>query len=248
MVSLRIKLVAAGVAAVIAVGLNTCAGGQEKRLTGTGTVSVAALRVPVKARQHLEKARQALIAGRSAEYERELAAALAIDPEFGEAYVLRASQEVMAERYDAAIADASTAQRLEPGIPWAAIVHAEACNGLRHYDEAFALLDALKSNEAGTWQAKYAMTRTAVGRGDAVAALQWSKLALDAVPESAMANAILLRANAFQISRRWQEALEQFDKYLAFPGAQPMRAQVAVIRERVQRLITETNNATVAAQ
>ncbi len=224
------------------------AGSATRQAGIPATVSVAMLRVPVKARQHFEKARAAAIAGHDAECEKELTAALAIDPQFSEAYVLRASREVAARRYEAAIDDVLTAQRLEPGIAWAAIVHAEACNGLRRYDEAFALLDGLRSTELATWQAKYEMTRAAIGRGDAEAALQWSKLTLEAVPRSEQGNAILLRANALQMTRRWTEAVAEFDQYLSLEESQAMRAQVVAVRERVVRLALKEKLDTVASQ
>ncbi len=248
MMSFRMKSLTAGFLALVAIFGYTRAAGQENLPAGAATVSVAMLRVPVKARQHFEKARAAAVAGRNVEYERELAAALTIDPRFAEAYVLRASRKVILKQYEASIEDALTAQRVDPGIFWATIVHAEACNGLRRFDEAFALLDGLKPTEMGTWQAKYEMTRAVLGLGDAVAALQWSKLALAAVPPSAMPNTTLLRANAFQMAGRWPEAVEQFDQYLALPGPQPLRVQVAAVRERISKRTQESDNATVAWQ
>lgn len=214
---------------------------------GAETVSVGTLRTPAKARQHFEKARSAAIAGHRAEYETELAAALSIAPEFGEAYVLRAVQEVEDRRYDAAIADTLTARRVEPGIAWATIVHAEACNGLRRFDEAIALLDGLSSPEIGTWQAKYEMARAVIGHGDVEASLQWTKLTLEAVPPSKKGYALLLRANALQLAHRWQDALAQFDQYLGLDATQTtMRSQVISIRERVQTLAAGEKTSAIA--
>jgi hypothetical protein len=68
------------------------------------TVSVATLQVPAKAWTHFERARDAMQANRTEEFERETAKALEVAPNFAAVYLLRAIQEVSGPQFDAAIA------------------------------------------------------------------------------------------------------------------------------------------------
>ena len=200
------------------------------------TVSVAALAVPAKARQHLERARRALLKRNEAEYQRELAAALTTYPRFAEAYILRASHELLLDRYAVAIDAALTAQRMEPSIHWATVIHAMACNQLGLFDQAAALLDGMNATEMNTWQAMYERTRAAVGTGDTEAALRWSERALAAVPPPQIDDTVLLRGDALLMAHRWADAVTQFQAYLHSSGPQPKRAQVLALLDRIPQL------------
>ena len=200
------------------------------------TVSVAALAVPAKAREHLERARQALLKRSEDVYQRELAAALTIYPRFAEAYILRASHELLLDRYAVAIDAALTAQRLEPSIHWAGVLHAMACNQMKLFGEAAALLDGLNPAERSNWQFMYERTRAAVGTGDTEAALHWSALALTAVPAAQADDTVLLRGDALLMAHRWAEAVTQFQTYLRSAGPQPKRAEVLALLDRIPEL------------
>ena len=200
------------------------------------TVSVASLATPAKAREHLEKARRAMVKGHEDEYQRELAAALAVHPGYAEAYLLRASHELLLDRYPAAAEDALTAQRLEPSIHWATVIHAIACNQLKRFDEASTLLDGLGPPESDTWQAIFERTRAAVGTGDTEAALHWSERALAAVPEDKVDDTVLLRGDALLLAHRWGDAIEEFKTYLRSPRPQPKRNEVLAMLERIPEL------------
>lgn len=200
------------------------------------TVSVASLATSDKAREHLEKARRAMLKGHEDEYQREVSAALDLSPGFAEAYVLRASHELLHDRYPTAIDDVLTAQRLEPSIHWATIIHAVACNQLKLYDEASTLLGGLSVAEMDTWQAIYEKTRAAVGTGDTDAALHWSERALASVPESRIDDTVLLRGDALLMAHRWGDAVAEFKRYLRSPRPQPKREEVLAMLERIPQL------------
>ena len=202
----------------------------------SSTVSVGSLAAPAKAHDHLEKARRAIARGHEDEYERELMASLAAYPRYAEAYLLRASHELVLNRYPTAIDAALTAQRLEPSIRWATIIHAIACNQLRLFDEASSLLDRLAPAEKETWQAIFEKTRAAIGIGDVEEALQWSERALRAVPEEKSDETLLLRGDALLMAHRWAEAVTQFQAYLRSPRPQPKRAEVLAMLQRIPRL------------
>lgn len=200
------------------------------------TISVASLAVPAKAREHLERARRALLKRSEDEYQRELATALAIYPRFAEAYLLRASHEILLDRYGGAIDAVLTAQRIEPSIHWAGTLHAMACNQMKLYAEASTLLDTLSPAEMNTWQAMYERTRAAVGTGDTEAALRWSERALRSVPAAQIDDTVLLRGDALLMAHRWAEAVTQFKTYLQSSGPQPKRAEVLALLERIPEL------------
>ena len=200
------------------------------------TVSVLALAAPQQARDHLEKARRAMAKGHEAEYERELAASLALYPRYAEAYLLRSSHELLLDRYPEAIDAALTAQRLEPSIHWATILHAIACNQLKLFDEASTLLDGLAPPESDTWQAIFEKTRAALGTGDLDAALRWSERALIVVPPEKIDDTLLLRGDALLMAHRWPEAVAKFKDYLRSPRPQPKRTEVLALLERIPQL------------
>lgn len=182
--------------------------------TGSGTtVSVATLRVPEKAWKHFAKAKAAVERNRLAESDRETQKAIAIAPNFAEAYILRADSEVQEQSFEAAIADVKQARRVEPGVMWAGVILAGAYNGLHRYEEARLVLSGLHGSEAEAWQVSYEGARAAVGLEDTQRALYLSAVALNSAPDS-FGDARLLRTNALILSRRWTDAQAQIEQYL----------------------------------
>lgn len=202
---------------------------------GPPTISVASLKIPEKAWIHYEKARMAAQENRIGEYERETRKALEIAPAFAEVYVLRASYEVNVRRYDAAIADAVEARRIQPGVEWAGVVLAGAYNGAHRYADASVISENLHGSEADTWQAKYERARAAIGRGDVEGALRWSASAMATAPEGC-AEVHLLRANALSMTRRWSAAVVELETYLDLDKGPQHRAEVLVLLERTRGL------------
>jgi tetratricopeptide (TPR) repeat protein len=200
---------------------------------GPPTISVASLKIPEKAWIHYEKAREAAQENRIDAYERETRKALEIAPAFAEVYVLRASYELNLRRYDAAIADAVEARRIQPGVEWAGVVLAGAYNGAHRYVDASVIAENLHGSEAGTWQAKYERARAAIGRGDVEGAMRWSASAVATAPEDC-AEVHLLRANALSMTRRWPAAIVELETYLDLDKGPQHRAEVQVLLERTR--------------
>jgi tetratricopeptide (TPR) repeat protein len=202
------------------------------------TISVASLKIPESAWIHYEKAREAAQENRIDEYERETRKALYIAPAFAEVYVLRASYEMSMRRYDAAIADAVEARRIQPGVAWAGVILAGAYNGAHRYVDASVIAGNLHGSEADTWQAKYERARAAIGRGDVEGALRWSASAVATAPENC-ADVHLLRANALSMTRRWPAAIVELETYLDLDKGPQHRAEVLVLLERTRGLARE---------
>ncbi len=217
------------------------AGAQEHGLrppSVQGTISVADLRVLPQAREHLEKARQAAQKQRDDVCEREIAKALAISPDFPEAYILMADRDNKASRYEAAIEHALRAQALDPGDPWPPLLLATTYNGQGRYNDAFLLLSNLHGEAARVWQAQYEMARSEVGRGDVDGALHWSELALASAPAN-WGDRHLIRANALQLARRWREATREIECFLASEASPARRTAIATALNHIELLAEE---------
>jgi tetratricopeptide (TPR) repeat protein len=179
----------------------------------TQSVSAQNLQIPAKAWQHLEKARAASESNQPEVFARETERALAIAPQFAEIYLLRAAQLLRLGQNEAALANVAAARRIEPDLPWSHVVEAGALTQLRRYDEAVAELVRARGEEAASWQAKFERARAETERHDSDAALHWSELAVEAAPVGCT-DALLVRANAFNVAGRTLEAIQQLQLYL----------------------------------
>ncbi len=204
---------------------------QAAVLRAKTAVSADQLRIPVKAWEHLEKARVAATAGRLDLFERETALSLAAAPRFTEVYVLRAMVQVHAHQFETAIDTIAAARRIHAEVAWSGVVLASAFTGLHRYREAVAEMDQLKGVEAASWQWMFERTRAELGLGHLDSALRWSELTLAAAP-AVCTDTHLLRGNVLQGAGRHQEAIAQFETYLALtldaPGTRRTQVQQAI--------------------
>ncbi len=235
-----------GILAVTAAlaGNDACA----QRITGQGaeqfrvpsgigaTVSVATLRIPQAAWKHFARAKAALAHNRTDELERETDKAIAIAPDFAQAYLLRAHAKLQSHDFEAAISDVREARRAEPNVMWASMVLAGAYNGLQRYDDARRVLAELRGPEAQTWQAAYEGARAAIGLNDVETALHLSAAALASAPED-FPDVHLVRTNAFLRAGRWSDAREQLELYLQSKGSEMHRSEALTALENVKQQI-----------
>jgi len=208
--------------------------GQGKQLPTVATVSATSLRVPDKARQHLEKAKAAAIGNRSVECAQEIRRALEIYPDYADAYLLRAIQEANARQYEAAIEDALAAQQRDPKVAWVGVVLAQAYSGQRRFRDALLVLDAVHGREAESWEVQYERTRAITGQGDVPNALLASEKMMRMMPPERI-EGHLLRACALQVARRWTEAAAELELYLNSSQPQPQRAAVLATLEEIRK-------------
>ena len=199
------------------------------------TISLAALRISPRAWEHFANAKLADQGNHEAEFNREFDRALAIEPNFANLYLLRASRSIRARRFNEALTDVLAAQRIEPNVVNAGTILASIYNGQHRFDDALLVLSAIHGTEAGTWQVAYEFTRAYLGRHDAEQALRTSALTLRIAPES-IHDAILLRANAFVIAHRTVEAADEFRLFLA---SNPAPALAAEVQHAIEALIKQ---------
>jgi len=146
-------------------------------------------------------------------YDREAIHALAAQPGLAQAYLTCASEDIRNGDYESAIRKVVNARVLDPAIPNASTIVAEALNGLRRYEDAYLLLRALRGPEALSWQAIYERARAEVGIGNLRGADLWSLRAVATAPSS-FPRAHLVRGEALMIAERWQEARAELDLYI----------------------------------
>jgi len=217
------------------------------RLSAAPTVSVATLRIPQEAWKHFDRAKAAAEHHRDEEFERESAKALQIAPEFAEMYRLRATVQLGAKQYEAAIASVQAALRADPGTLWTNVMLAGAYNGLHRFHDALLVLDAQRGREAESWQAMYERARAEIGAHEAASALHWSARMLEAAPKE-FADAHLVRANALILGERLSEAAGQLEIYLSSKGFQQHRPEVLALRDLVNSRLAAADRLAAAPQ
>jgi hypothetical protein len=169
-------------------------------------------RAAFAAQQHYRAAREAALVHQTGVYERECGQALALAPSAGEIFLLRATQEVAAARYDAALWDIAKAELLRPRIAFGTTILASTFNGMRLYEDAFLALRDVEAPERESWQAMYERARAEVGMGDLHGSNIWSQRVLAAAPPT-FSEAHLVRWQALAIAARWEEARVELALY-----------------------------------
>ncbi len=200
-----------------------------------GVVSAAELRIPPKAWKHFEKARIASTQGNVEVFDRESAAALAVAPQFGQIYLLRAGRELRAGRPEAALAVIATARETQPAVPMLSVIAAGALNQLHRFRDAVAELDRASREVADSWQGEYERARAETGLRDVEAALHWSEVAVEAAPVGCT-DVRLIRANALALAGRQTEVVAELESYLALDRQGTRRAQVLVALEKARTM------------
>lgn len=197
------------------------------------TVSARNLAIPEKAWKHFDKARIALDQNRADVVDAEVAKAIAIVPNFGDAWLLRAVAQLNLGNNPGALDLVATAQSIQPGLHWASIVNASALNSLRRFAEASTELEKVNGPEAHSWQASYEHARAETGLLHPGAALRWSELAVAAAPAGCTA-ARLVRANALHLVGRTAEIVAELQAYLVEDRLKTRTADVVAAIERVR--------------
>ncbi len=210
---------------------------QHLHKLASAPVSATTLRLPIAARKHFEKAREAARGNQPDIFEREATATLAIAPDFAEVYVVRAMLQVHNGLNEEAIRSIATARTLQPEIPLASIVVASALTHMARYDEAAADLDRFHFfNE--NWQWEFEKTRAELGRHNISGALHWSQLTEEDAPEGCP-DSHLLRINALEMAGLKREAIPEMEAYLASGKRLPQQDAVQRLLEQDRKVLDE---------
>lgn len=200
----------------------------------SGTVSVATLRTPEKARRLVEKARAAMAKSRFDDARKNVEAALAIAPEYAEALTARAVLELDANQMETAVNDLDRAIKSDPSYGEAYLVMGATYNHMGRYDDALRSLDRSSMYQPNSWQCAYEMSKAWLGKHDYDHALQQLNRAQSLGGVHVLGTIHMLRGYALMGQQKFEQAANELQAYLtAEPNGQlagSVRAALAQIK------------------
>lgn len=194
------------------------------------TVSVQELRVPAKARAHLEAAQREFSRLNLAGAEREIERALQADSTFAAAFSMRAVLRLASRDPNRAIDDATRAVALDPAEPGAYVALATAFNSLGEYQRAEAAAQRALTMRPDFWQARLELAKAFYGEGRLVLALR----ELDELNRD-FPDVHLVRANLLVRLNRSEEAMQEFREFLQEAPNDSRKEQVEQILNPANR-------------
>ena len=147
------------------------------------TVSAAQLRVPEKARNALQKARNAATKKNTADAARYVDKALQLYPLYAEALAMRAVLEREKDP-ETALLDAKKAVEYDPNDGMGYVALGSVYTALSRFDEAVRSLDHAIALMPASWQGYYEMSRALAGKRDYIEALRHLERACSLAPKS----------------------------------------------------------------
>jgi tetratricopeptide (TPR) repeat protein len=201
-----------------------------------GTVSLARLRVPDKARDQLIKATAAYKKNNLDEALRRANAAIAIAPAYPEALTFRASIELDQDRFDAAMNDLQQSLQTDPQFGLAYLELGAVLNHLGRYDEALRNLERNTQYDSPSWQCAYEMSRAWLGKRDYARMLEAVNRAASLGGTAMMGSTIhFVRGHALAELNEYRQASAELEMYLS---AEPNGNLAGMARELLSRIRT----------
>jgi predicted Zn-dependent protease len=183
------------------------------------TVSVAALRVPDKARDEFQKATRAFQKSKYDEAEKHTEKALGIVPNYAQALTLRGLLKMDKGDVQGGEQDIQAAIHSDPSYPLAYFAMGAAYNGSGKFKDAEQTLQqGLRINPA-SWQGYFELSKSLMGQGDFRNALKYVVKA-----ESFGASYLpihLVKAHALLGLKDYDEAASELERYLASDSKGP---------------------------
>jgi tetratricopeptide (TPR) repeat protein len=199
------------------------------------TVSAQELRVPEKARRHLQLAHQDFSKLNFAGAEKEVDQALQIDSTCAAAFSMRALLRLASRDSNGAIEDATRALALDSDEADAYVALATAYNSIGEFQSAETVALQALSRRSDFWQGRLEMAKALYGEGRFVLALREVDELNNDFPD-----VHLVRANILQRLDRSQEAAEEFSQFLREapndPRSEPVKRLVSRLTRRATAL------------
>lgn len=196
------------------------------------TVSLAQYKVPKKARDQFNKAREAVDARKLNDAGKYLAKALEIHPEYAEALTLRGLMKLEAKQTDAALEDFDHAIKADGAYSFAYLAMGAAYNSAQKFDDALRVLDRGVALAPQSWQGYFEIGKAQIGKGEYAASIR----ALDKAQEMS-ANKYplvhLVKAHAMLALKQYPDAMGELQ---AFVDQAPMAPQVGAARETLEQV------------
>jgi tetratricopeptide (TPR) repeat protein len=189
------------------------------------TVSAAQLRVPRKAQDLLEKARDAINKGRMKDVASNIDKALAIYPQYADALTLRAALELQDNREQDARSDAEKAVEYDPNYGRAYVVLGAIYSSMREFDLAIRTLNHGIAIEPNAWQGYYELSKAFLKKGECLESLRQAERA-SRLSSVAYAPVHIVKAYSYIGLGNAPAAITEFKIYLKQEPNGPVSQQV----------------------
>jgi Tfp pilus assembly protein PilF len=206
---------------------------------GKGTVSVAQLKVPEKARHLAEKAQSAVAKGKNDQAVKFLNDSLAIAPDFANALTLRATIELTTNQPQAALDDLDKAVKADSSYGPAYLILGAVYNQMGRYDEALRSLDRSSIYDPASWQCAFESSKSWMGKHDYQRALQQLNRAQGLGGERIATQIHLLRGYALMGAKEFQQAGVELEAYLSADPNSQLSGTVRAALARMKTLMAQ---------
>lgn len=200
------------------------------------SVSVAQYKVPGKARDELKKANKLIGERKSDDAMKHVENALAIYPNYADAYTMRGILKMDAHDLEGAVADLQKAIEIDGNYPLAYIVMGAAKNLDGKFDDAIRALERAQALAPTSWQACFEMGKALVGKSKYQEALNQLGRAQVLVPrEYPLIH--LVKAHAMLALSNYSDAMSELQIYLDKEPNGPNSAQAQKMLDRARAFL-----------
>jgi len=200
------------------------------------SVSVAQYKVPGKARDELKKANKLIGERKFDDAMKHVENALAIYPNYADAYTMRGILKMDAHDHDGAVADLQKAIQIDGNYALAYIVMGAAKNLDGKFDDAIRALERAETLAPTSWQACFEMGKALVGKANYQEALNQLGRAQVLVPQE-YPLIHLVKAHAMLALSNYSDAMSELQVYLEKEPNGPNSAQAQKMLDRARAFI-----------
>ncbi len=200
------------------------------------SVSVAQFKVPGKARDELKKADKLIQERKTDDAIKHVENALAIYPNYADAYTMRGLLKMDAHDHEGAIADLEKAIQIDGNYALAYIVMGAAKNLDGKFDDAIRALERAQTLAPTSWQACFEMGKALVGKAKYQEALAQLGRAQVLVPKE-YPLIHLVKAHAMLAISNYSDAMSELQIYLDKEPNGPNSAQAQKMLDRARTFV-----------
>jgi tetratricopeptide (TPR) repeat protein len=199
----------------------------------SNTISVAELKIPDKARNHLRKAQEAMQKQRTDEAWKEVSRSLEIAPRFAEALTARAVLRMDKGDMHTALDDLQAAITADENFPVAYVVMGAVYNFLDKFTDAERVIERAITLNPASWQAYFELGKAQLGKQEYEASVRNLNKAGDMAPKE-YGPIHLVRAHAYLGLKNYPEAMSELEAYLERNPQSPNAAEARKTLDQVR--------------
>ncbi len=200
---------------------------------GNHTVDVSDYKVPGKARDAVRKAEMALHDGDLRRMAHYVEKALALDPNYGHALMLRGLLELQDQHFEEARQDLEKSLQLDSGKAPTYFLLAAVYNQTKRYDDALLTTNAGLRLDPNAWQGYFENSKALLGKHQFLDALREVTRALERAPNLPMLH--LIKGDAYAGLRDYANAITEMQSYIS---AVPKGELAEKVRGSIARMKT----------